>query len=278
VTLLDDAEAGLAAGYSALGSTCCIAVYDPVGHQVVMSSAGHLPPVLVLPDGTAEVLSAPPHPGLGTEFALREPFDTHTFAAPPGSLLALYTDGLVEDPAVPIDEGIARLAELVGRVHPWDDLQQAARRLVTTLTARSHLRDDMTLLLARMTGRRKRDVATWRLPARADAAGQARTLAATRLRQWQARDETRDNALLLISELVTNAGRFATGPITVRLIKDVSGLLCEVGDTGNGRPRKSRTGLLDDSGRGLYVVHKVTTHWGVRWTETGKVVWAELAW
>lgn len=83
VTLLDDAEAGLAAGYSALGSTCCIAVYDPVGHQVVMSSAGHLPPVLVLPDGTPEILSVPPHPGLGTEFALREPFVTHTFAAPP---------------------------------------------------------------------------------------------------------------------------------------------------------------------------------------------------
>ncbi|WP_328462016.1 SpoIIE family protein phosphatase [Streptomyces sp. NBC_00448] len=278
VTLLDDAEAGLAAGYSALGSTCCIAVYDPVGHQVVMSSAGHLPPVLVLPDGTPEILSVPPHPGLGTEFALREPFVTHTFAAPPGSLIALYTDGLVEDPAVSIDEGIERLADTVSRVHPWDDLQQATRRLVTELTTRSRLRDDMTLLIARMTGRRKRDIATWRLPARADAAAQARALAATRLRQWQAKDETRDNALLLISELVTNAGRFATGPITVRLIKDGHGLLCEVGDTGNGRPRLGRTGLLDDSGRGLYVVHKVTTHWGVRWTDTGKVVWAELAW
>lgn len=177
-----------------------------------------------------------------------------------------------------IDEGIDRLAETVSRVHPWDDLQQATRRLVTELTTRSRLRDDMTLLIARMTGRRKRDIATWRLPARADAAAQARALATTRLRQWQAKDETRDNALLLISELVTNAGRFATGPITVRLIKDGHGLLCEVGDTGNGRPRLGRTGLLDDSGRGLYVVHKVTTHWGVRWTDTGKVVWAELAW
>jgi anti-sigma regulatory factor (Ser/Thr protein kinase) len=81
----------------------------------------------------------------------------------------------------------------------------------------------------------------------------------------------------VVSELVTNAVRFATGPITVRLIRDGHGLLCEVGDTGNGRPRLGRTGLLDDGGRGLHVVHSLTTRWGVRWTDTGKVVWAAVA-
>ncbi|NEA53280.1 SpoIIE family protein phosphatase [Streptomyces sp. SID13666] len=277
VTLLDDADAGLAAGYSALGSTCCIAVYDPVGHQVVTSSAGHLPPILVLPDGSARTLATHPHPGLGTAFALREPFDVHTFAAPPGSLLALYTDGLVEDPAVSIDEGIDRLTDAVSKVHPWDDLQQVARSLVVEFASRSRLRDDVTLLLARMAGRRKRDTAAWRLPARDDAAARARTLASAVLRQWHAKSAPRDSALLVISELVTNAVRFATGPITVRLIKTGHSLLCEVGDTSNGRPRLGRGGLLDDSGRGLRVVHKLTTRWGVRWTDTGKVVWAELA-
>jgi hypothetical protein len=64
----------------------------------------------------------------------------------------------------------------------------------------------------------------------------------------------------------------------VRLIRAGHGLLCEVGDTGNGRPRLSRGGLLDEGGRGLHVVHRLTTRWGVRWTDTGgKVVWAELA-
>lgn len=43
VTLMDEAESGLAAGYSALGSTCCIALYDPVSHHMALSSAGHLP-------------------------------------------------------------------------------------------------------------------------------------------------------------------------------------------------------------------------------------------
>ncbi|MEU4985377.1 SpoIIE family protein phosphatase [Streptomyces sp. NPDC021969] len=275
VTLLDDAESGLAAGYSALGSTCCIAVYDPVSHRVTLSSAGHLPPILVSPDGRAGPLPVRPHPGLGTEFALREPYGVHTFVAPPGSLLALYTDGLVEDPAVPIDEGIARLADAVSGVHPWDSLQQAARRVVSEVMP-PHQRDDVTLLIARTIGYRKGDTATWRLPARDDAAARARALVSALLRQWRTRDSTRDSVLLLVSELVTNAVRFAGGPITVRLIRAGPGLLCEVGDTGNGRPRLGRGGLLDDGGRGLHVVHRLTTRWGVRWTDTGKVVWAEV--
>ena len=276
VTLLDDAESGLAAGYSALGSTCCIALYDPVSHHVSLSSAGHLPPVLVTPDGHAGPLALSPHPGLGAEFALREPFEVHTFVAPPGSLLALYTDGLVEDPALSIDEGIDRLADAVSTVHPWDALQQAARHVVSAL-APVRQRDDVTLLLARMIGYREEDTATWRLPARYDAPARARAQVFALLGQWRTRDDTRDKMVMLVSELVTNAVRFAAGPITVRLIRAGNGLLCEVGDRGNGRPRLGRGDLLDDGGRGLRVVHRLTTRWGVRWTDTGKVVWAEVA-
>ncbi|MER6537075.1 SpoIIE family protein phosphatase [Streptomyces sp. 900105755] len=276
VTLLDDTDAGLAAGYSALGSTCCIAVYDPVDHRVLISNAGHLPPVLVLPDGSAGTLDAQPHPALGAEFVVREPFEVHEFAAPPGSLLVLYTDGLVEDPAASIDDGIGRLTDVVREVHPWDDLQQAARRVVARLGPPEPLRDDVTLLLARMAGRRGRDTATWRLPARDDTAARARTLAAPLLRRWHLGEQARDGALLVLSELVTNAVRFGTGPVTVRLVRAGSRLTCEVGDSGNGRPRLRRGDLLDDGGRGLQVVHKLTTRWGVRWTDTGKAVWAEL--
>ncbi|MFB0614749.1 SpoIIE family protein phosphatase [Streptomyces sp. AGS-58] len=275
VTLLDDAESGLAAGYSALGSTCCIALYDPVSHHVALSSAGHLPPILVLPNGHAAPLPVRPHPGLGAEFAVREPFGVHTFGAPPGSLLTLYTDGLVEDPALPIDEGIGRLAETVSAVHPWDALEQAARHIVSALTP-VRRRDDVTLLLARMIGYRKGDTVTWRIPARDDAPARARAYVSAVLRKWRTRDDTRDDVPLLVSELVTNAVRFATGPVTVRLIRTGHGLLCEVGDTGNGRPRLSGGGLLDDGGRGLNIVHRLTSRWGVRWTDTGKVVWAEV--
>lgn len=276
VTLLDDTDAGLAAGYSALGSTCCIAVYDPVDHRVVLSNAGHLPPVLVHPDGSARTIAAQPHPGLGAEFAVREPFDVQEFSAPPGSLLALYTDGLVEEQAASIDDGIDRLTELVRGVHPWDDLQATARRVVGELAPQGRLRDDVTLLLARMTGRRSRDTATWQLPAHEGTAARARSLASSLLRRWRTSDQARDRALLVISELVTNAVRFGSGPVTVRLVKAGDHLSCEVGDTGNGRPRLRRGDVLDDSGRGLHVIHKLTTRWGVRWTNTGKAVWAEL--
>ncbi|MBB6421786.1 SpoIIE family protein phosphatase [Streptomyces sp. AK010] len=276
VTVLDDADSGLAAGYSALGSTCCIALYDPVGHHVTLSSAGHLPPILVSPDGRAGPLSIRPHPGLGAEFALREPFDVYTIGVPPGSMLAFYTDGLVEDRDLSIDEGIGRLSKVVSAVHPWDTLQQAARRIVSTL-APAPQRDDVTLLLARMIGYRKEDTATWRLPARGDAPARARTHVAELLGRWGIRDVTRDTVLLLVSELVTNAVRFAEGPVTVRLIRAGNGLLCEVGDSGNGRPRLRRGDLLDNGGRGLSIVHRLTTRWGVRWTDTGKVVWAEVA-
>ncbi|MFR0357277.1 SpoIIE family protein phosphatase [Streptomyces sediminimaris] len=276
VTLLDDTDAGLAAGYSALGSTCCIAVYDPVDHRVVMSNAGHLPPVLVRPDGSATAVTAQLHPGLGAEFAVREPFDVQEFAAPPGSVLALYTDGLVEDPETSIDDGISRLTDVVRQVHPWDDLQSTARRVVAELAPQGRLRDDVTLLLARMTGRRGRDAARWELPAREDAAARARALVSSVLRRWHTGDQARDSALLVISELVTNAVLFGAEPVTVRLVRAGGRLTCEVADTGNGRPRLRRAELLDDHGRGLHVIHKLTTRWGVRWTSTGKAVWAEL--
>ncbi|WP_046728886.1 ATP-binding SpoIIE family protein phosphatase [Streptomyces humi] len=276
VTLLDDTDAGLAAGYSALGSTCCIAVYDPVDHRVAISNAGHLPPVLVRPDGSANTVAGQPHPALGAEFVVREQFDVHEFAVPPGSLLVLYTDGLVEDPAASIDDGIGRLTDLVRDVHPWDDLHVAARRVVAGLAPQGRLRDDVTLLLARMTGRRGRDAATWHLPARAGSAARARALAGPLLRRWHLTDQGRDSALLVLGELVANAVQFGAGPVSVRLVRSGGRLTCEVGDTGNGRPRPRHGGPLDDSGRGLHVVHKLTTRWGVRWTDTGKAVWAEL--
>ncbi|MGD1221496.1 SpoIIE family protein phosphatase [Streptomyces krungchingensis] len=276
VTLLDDSDAGLAAGYSALGSTCCIVVYDPIDHRVMMSNAGHLPPVLVHPDGSAVTITTQPHPGLGTEFAVREPIDVQEFTAPPGSLLALYTDGLVEHQEASIDDGINRLTDMVRAVHPWDDLQQTARRMVADLPPHGRVRDDVTLLLARMAGRRSRDTATWLLPVGDDTAARARTLALSVLRRWHVSEHAQDSALLVISELVTNAVLFGTGPISVRLVYAGGRLTCEVGDTGNGRPRLRRSGALDESGRGLHVVHKVTTRWGVRWTDTGKAVWAEL--
>ncbi|MEE4542495.1 SpoIIE family protein phosphatase [Streptomyces sp. V4-01] len=280
VALLDDTEAGFAAGYSALNSTCCVVSYDPVENRCVMSSAGHLPPIVVHPDGRAEVIAARTQSGLGTSFLTREPFEVHEFAAEPGALLALYTDGLIEDPSTPIDRGIAELGRELARIRPGDDLQEAVDRTIRGLApARGKQRDDVTLMLARMAGRPGRDVATWSLPARDPrGAARARRLVARQLHSWGLEERVHDT-VLVVSELVANAVRHGAGEITLRLIRTGgSRLVCEVGDRSDARPRRRRAGSTDESGRGLLVVHKLTDRWGVRWCDGGgKTTWAEVA-
>nr|WP_237448360.1 SpoIIE family protein phosphatase [Nocardioides flavescens] len=82
---------------------------------LTMSSAGHLPPLVRLPDGQLTFLD-PPHargPLLGLGTGARRRHDG-TFALPAGSLLFMYTDGLIEQPGESLDVGLARLLEAAG--------------------------------------------------------------------------------------------------------------------------------------------------------------------
>ncbi|SDO94924.1 ATP-binding SpoIIE family protein phosphatase [Actinacidiphila guanduensis] len=280
VALLDESETGFAAGYSALNSTCCVVCYDPVDHLCTMCNAGNLPPILVHPDGRAELVAPPAHSGLGTTFATREPFTVHEFTAEPGSLLALYTDGLVEDPSRTIDEGIGALMRAVARIAPGDNLTEAVRHAVAELTPeRPLLRDDVTLMVARMHGRPEHDAATLAVPS-ADfgAVSRARDLTVRRLSEWGLVDRVHE-ASLVVSELVTNALRHGGPDVTLRLIRtDTRRVVCEVRDHGNGRPWLHRVDPLGEGGRGLLLVHKLSTRWGVRWgAEGAKTTWAEIA-
>ena len=87
----DEAEDGGEPGE--IGATCLYAVYDPVSRRCTMARAGHPPPALVSPDGDAEFLDLPAGPPLGVGGL---PFETAEIDLPEGSVLALYTDGLVE--------------------------------------------------------------------------------------------------------------------------------------------------------------------------------------
>ena len=78
-----------------------------------VASAGHLPPLLVRPDGTNELLDVSPAPPLGIG---ARPIRSRTLQIDDGSLLVLYTDGLVEKRTEDIDEGLAGLRE---RLRPW---------------------------------------------------------------------------------------------------------------------------------------------------------------
>ncbi|MGI5367614.1 hypothetical protein C9J60_12960 [Streptomyces sp. A244] len=123
------------------------------------------------------------------------------------------------------------------------------------------------------------DCAEWAFPAEPGAVRTARRVVRGQLRDWGL-DSLADLAALLVSELVTNALRYATGPIGVRLVRP-SGLgavlLVEVSDPLPDPPRERAARLEDESGRGLHLVASSSRRWGTRPGVSGKTVWFELA-
>ena len=85
---------------------------------------------------------------------------------------------------------------------------------------------------------------------------------------------------LLVSELVTNSLRHATGPIGVRLVRPVGGvatLLVEVSDPLPDPPRERAASPEEEGGRGLQLVAHSSSRWGTRPAHAGKTVWFELS-
>jgi anti-sigma regulatory factor (Ser/Thr protein kinase) len=251
-------------------ATCVYAVFDAVSGNCEVASAGHLPPLLVGPDTRREFLDVEPAPPLGIGSG---PIQTKTFKIKDGSLLVLYTDGLVETRTSDIDEGLTRLREIFGpgaAERPLEELCKATLAGVYT----DDQRDDIAVLLARLRRLRPDQHVTWKLAAELTSARRARLLVRRRLRRWGLA-ELVPIAELLASELVTNAVRYAHGAIALRLVRE-GGLVCEVLDDSAALPRLRHAGDDDERGRGLQVVSQLAQRWGARRTPTGKVVWCEL--
>jgi serine phosphatase RsbU (regulator of sigma subunit) len=128
-------------------ATCIAAVIDPAAQSCTVALAGHLPPIFVLPDGTAEMPALPPGLPLGLGAGC---FEQTSMPLPHGTTLALYTDGLVEDRHRPIDEGIAALCDALGSAIATHDapLPAACQAVIQALC--QHGEDDTTLVLARV--------------------------------------------------------------------------------------------------------------------------------
>ncbi|MEU6018926.1 SpoIIE family protein phosphatase [Streptomyces sp. NPDC047515] len=250
-------------------ATCVYAVYDPVTRRCTFANAGHLPPVVVEPGEPALLLDVPPGMPLGVG---GEPFEEVEVELQEGSLLALYTDGLVESRDHPLDEGLAALRRAL--VEPERPLEDVCDRVLTTLDTR-HGEDDIALLMARIQGLAADAVGDWRLPREPRSVGRARELARGQLLAWDL-GELVDTTELLVSELVTNALRYGEGEIRLRLLRDRT-LVCEVWDGGLVQPRRRRARDTDEGGRGLQLVGLLSVGWGSRRTPRGKTVWFELA-
>lgn len=126
-------------------ATCVHVVIDPAARSCVISAAGHLPPVLALPDGTTHVPDLPAGPSFGLDLDAR--YGEARFKFPPGAVLALYTDGLAETRSRPFDQGIAALQAMLAR-HRREPLQVIADLIIESLAVRRE--DDVTVLLARI--------------------------------------------------------------------------------------------------------------------------------
>ncbi|MFP3988154.1 ATP-binding protein [Streptomyces sp. E11-3] len=122
------------------------------------------------------------------------------------------------------------------------------------------------------------DCAEWTFPADPGAVRTARHRVRGQLLAWRL-DELTDVTVLLVSELVTNSLRHASGPIGVRLQRpsDPTGsLLVEVSDPLPDPPLERTAALEDEGGRGLQLVACSAGRWGTRRGKTGKAVWFEL--
>lgn len=124
-------------------ATCLVAVLDPASGRSTLASAGHLPPALVAPDGTVELLPVPPGPPLGVGADGYELFEC---PCRPGHTLLFYTDGLVERRTEDIDRSLARLTalRLDGGASPEALLTQ-----VLDEVAPERAEDDLALVAAR---------------------------------------------------------------------------------------------------------------------------------
>ncbi|MGW0709033.1 SpoIIE family protein phosphatase [Streptomyces sp. NPDC002643] len=257
-------------------ATCLYAVYDPVSHRITIANAGHPPPVLLHLGGRAEVLRVPPGAPIGVGGV---DFEAVELDAPAGGTLLLYTDGLVESRLRDVWTGIEQLreklaatAQLTGPDHPPP--LEALCDEVLDMLGPGDRDDDIALLAARFDGIAPSDVAYWFLEPEEMAPGRARRLARHALSRWGL-EELSDSVELLISEVVTNAVRYATRPVTLRLLRtDV--LRCEVTDDVPQLPRLRQARATDEGGRGLYLVNRLAKRWGATRLSAGKVVWFEL--
>ncbi|OII62515.1 histidine kinase [Streptomyces sp. CC53] len=250
------------------GATCLYAVYDPASGNCCMATAGHYAPAVVRPDGSVEFPEVPVFPPLGLGGG---PFENYETQLPEGSRLVLYTDGLIENRQRDVDTGLRLLGGTLadgGSRSP----EETCRALVDAMLP-PHRSDDIALLVARTRLLAQDRVADWDVPRDPAAVAPVRAACGRQLERWGLGDIGFTTELML-SELITNAIRYGSEPIHVRMLRDRA-LICEVSDGSSTSPHLRRAATTDEGGRGLFLVSQFAGRWGTRYTESGKVMWTE---
>jgi PAS domain S-box-containing protein len=250
--------------------TCLYAVFDPGDLTLRFANAGHLPPLVVDPATGVNLLGGAEEPPLG---AGRHNLHQHEVRLEPGTTVVLYTDGLVERRGEDLDDGLESLRRLSASLDgPVRDVPE------TLVRGRlpEGLDDDVAVLVARVdvpeAAHRLRRV----YESGDVAVGDARHRVAEHLRSVGLGEDVVDDAVLVTSELITNALLHAAPPLELRVTGDEQEVRIEVHDRTSYVPRKQRPTADDEHGRGLQIVAALADRWGTRPTDSGKAVWCVL--
>ncbi|MFF8708225.1 SpoIIE family protein phosphatase [Streptomyces albidoflavus] len=252
-------------------STCLYLVYDPVEHTCQAASAGHPAPLIGPGDGPMRTAPLDIGPPLGPD---RHAYETSRFPLADQSEIALFTSGLTalaeDGPEDGRPHRSAALREALS--HARGSLEERCDQALGRFLGRRPTGDAL-LLLARTRPLPPVDVATWELSDSPEQVASARRSCAEQLTRWGLGDLAFTTELL-VSELVTNAIRYGSAPVRLRLIRDRA-LVCEVHDASSSAPRVCHATGNDERGRGLFMIEEMADRWGVRFDPGGKTVWAE---
>lgn len=253
-------------------ATLCYGVLDPTRGRIDLSTAAHVPPLLIRPGDSAELVELPPAPPIGADPMSR--YTTTSLDLAPGAVFAMYTDGLVERRGEALDVGLARIVE-TAKSSPAA-LDAICDHLVSALVGDGRPADDIAVLALQFAGTSLGHLRV-RRPAHAAELSAVRRIVSAWLESAGFGAEEIGSIAVAVTEASTNAIEHAYGPaegwfeVEGEILEDGSVGLT-VRDGGRWRP-KARGG----GGRGLALIGRLMDEFEVRRREVGTEIWMRRA-
>jgi len=259
--------------------TCCYLEFAAAEGTATVVLAGHPPPLVLSPDGTAEYVLARPNLVLGVDESAT--FVETTVLLDPGASLLLYTDGLIESVSRALPEGLAALRDWARDSDPEDTTDELVEMLIRRAREGLPVADDVAVLALRYLPPERRLPSRLRvvrrtLPLDPASASAARRFVTDVLAQW-GHPDLEHQVALMTSELVTNSVLHTSGELELAMFRDVDRVRVEVVDRSDRLPTVQAPDADAPGGRGLLIIEALSQAWGVEGRGDGKAVWFEVA-